>query len=101
MLHHTFKELEYILLTKSKAKHVYYVHFQQRNQRLVVQQDCNAIITKNNNITLRLKKKEGWHENYIFKMFAITLHSCYTKFTVVKSYSCGSITHVTHVTAYF
>ena len=34
-------------------------------------------------------------------MFAVMLPLCYIKVAIVKSYSCGSITYVTHVTTNF
>ena len=43
----------------------------------------------------------GWHNNYMLSMFPVTLHSCYANVTVVKSYICGSISHVTHIATYF
>ena len=48
------------------------------------------IVTKNSQITLKIKKKQGWNDNCILSMFAVTLHSCYTNVTVGKRYSCGS-----------
>ena len=59
---------------------------------------CNKTVTwwKQRIVTwLNNKERKVGHDNYMLIMFAVILRSCFVIATVVKSYSCSSISDVT------